>query len=454
MIKPKELSRLCSKHGANYADARVVDLRTQIISSDQKNTNISDNAFSGFGIRIFKKGSVGFSYGTDPKKFKQVFASAIKLAEGSDRKTRQFSEREPVQDKYVRDVKVDPFTVDDSEKLDWIKSFKKELKSNSIKDLNAALLFSEMSKSLIDSSGYEVTQNITRSMAAASIVGSKGDAIHSVSFRKSDSSGYEMVSEIDLSKESDSLKKKLANTLSAKRAPPGKFTVVCDPKLTGLFFHEAVGHACEADYILNKASVFWDKLGSDIASDSVKLVDDANQISWGHYRYDDEGIRANETELIHEGVLMGYLHSRETAAAMGVDPTGNGRAMSTEVIPIPRMSVLKLSSGDMSMEEMKSMNNVILANGFTGGEVDLVTGNFIFGCEEAFLNKDGKEKPLRDVAFSGNILEILKNIVGIGKELKQTYTGGMCGKKGQSVPVSEIMPYMAVAGVYVGGESN
>jgi TldD protein len=454
MIEPKEISLLCSKHGASYADVRIAEVRTQVISSDQKNTNMSDNMFSGFGVRVFKKGSVGFSYGTDLKKFKKVFTGAVKIAQESNRKAPKFQEREPVQDRYAREVKIDPFEVDDSEKLDWTNSFKKELRSKLVKDVNAAMLFSEMKKTLVDSSGNNTTQNVIRSMAAASIVGSKGDAIHSVSFRKSDSLGYEMISGIDLSRESDSLKKKLANTLSAKRAPAGKFTVVCDPKLTGLFFHEAVGHACEADYILNKASVFWDKLGAVVAAGSVKLIDDPNQISWGHYRYDDEGTLARETKLIHEGVLTGYLHTRETAAEMGVDPTGNGRAMSTEVIPIPRMSVLKLDTGDMSLDEMKSMNNTILANGFTGGEVDLVTGNFIFGCEEAFLNKDGKETPLRDVAFSGNILEILKNVVGIGDELKQTYTGGMCGKKGQSVPVSEIMPYMAVAGVYVGGEGN
>lgn len=449
-----ELSDLCSRYGAVYSDLRFVRSRIQVISSDPRNTNISDTTFSGFGVRVFKSGSLGFSYSTDMTDLGKTFARAVKIARSVGRKDAHLPERNPIKDTYTKSIKIDPFSVEEPEKLAWLNSFKKGLQCKPIKDTHTALLFSKVNTIFADSAGSKVEQTITRSMVGVNVVGAKNETLSSVSFRRSDAAGYELLSDIDIEKESAELKKRLSNRLSAGRAPAGKFTVVCDPKLTGLFFHEAVGHACEADYVLNRASVLCDKREESIASSTVTLLDDPNLRTWGHYKYDDEGTRAKETRLISDGFLTGYLHSRTTAVEMGVEPTSNGRAMSTEVIPIPRMSVLKVEPGDMPVDEMMSMDNVILAKGFTGGEVDLVKGNFIFGCEEAFLIKGGEKIPLRDVAFSGNILETLRNVLGIGKKLQQTYTGGMCGKKGQSVPVSEMMPYMVVSGVYVGGENS
>ncbi len=247
--------------------------------------------------------------------------------------------------------------------------------------------------------------------------------------------------------------KQLNELMKAKLAKPGKFDLILDPDLAGVFFHEAVGHATEADAVLENSSVFKNKIGKVVANEDVSMYDDPTIFpEHGYYVFDDEGTKGRRKALIKRGVLKNYLHSLTTASLMNVKPNGNGRSQSPFNFPIPRMSNITIDKGDLKFDEMvESVKEGFLGIGSFGGETDPSTGNFMFNAKYGYYIKNGEIKhPVLNVSFGGNILKILKK-VKIGNKLIPTYVGGFCGKAGQIVPVSERMPYIMVKGATVGG---
>ena len=231
------------------------------------------------------------------------------------------------------------------------------------------------------------------------------------------------------------------------------FYVIMDPKLTGVFMHEALGHAAEADHVLCGESILSDKLGEEIAYQGLTVADDPTiENSHGYYRYDDEGIRARRTEMIKEGVLVSFLHTRETAGRFNAEPTSNARAANYSELPLVRMSNTVIEPGDSDFEEMREdISYGIYAKGMRGGQVDTVRGEFQFSAEEAFLIEKGElTKRLKNVSLSGRTLDILKSIDAVGKK-KVKGSIGFCGKAGQEVPVSEYAPHIRVKKILVGG---
>ena len=247
--------------------------------------------------------------------------------------------------------------------------------------------------------------------------------------------------------------KQLNELMKAKLAKPGKFDLILDPDLAGVFFHEAVGHATEADAVLENSSVFKNKIGKMVANENVSMYDDPTIFpEHGYYIFDDEGTRGRRKALIKKGILKNYLHSLTTASLMNMKPNGNGRSQSPFNFPIPRMSNITIDKGKMKFEEMvNEIKDGFLGVGSFGGETDPSTGNFMFNAKYGYYIKNGKiQYPVLNVSFGGNILEILKK-VKIGNKIIPTYVGGFCGKAGQIVPVSERMPYILVKGATVGG---
>ena len=247
--------------------------------------------------------------------------------------------------------------------------------------------------------------------------------------------------------------KQLDELMKAKLAKPGKFDLILDSDLAGVFFHEAVGHATEADAVLENSSVFKNKIGKVVANEEVSMYDDPTIFpEHGYYVFDDEGTKGRRKALIKKGILKNYLHSLTTASLMNVKPNGNGRSQSPFDFPIPRMSNITIDKGDLKFDEMvENVKEGFLGIGSFGGETDPSTGNFMFNAKYGYYIKNGEIKhPVLNVSFGGNILNILKK-VKIGNKLIPTYVGGFCGKAGQIVPVSERMPYIMVKGATVGG---
>jgi TldD protein len=239
--------------------------------------------------------------------------------------------------------------------------------------------------------------------------------------------------------------------LAAVAAPTGEMPVVVAAG-RGVMFHEAVGHGLEADAILRDASVFAGRIGEQVASERVTLIDDATVPNErGSFNVDDEGTPATQTLLIEKGRLLSYMHSRRTAHLMKASPTANGRRESYRHPAIPRMSNTYLARGaDTADELIHSTPRGIYAVDFGGGEVDPISGQFTFGLREAYLIEDGRvTAPIRGANLVGSGPDVLKEIDGVAADFGNW--PGTCGKADQAVPVTSGCPTLRIASITVGG---
>ncbi|NQT84160.1 TldD/PmbA family protein, partial [bacterium] len=243
--------------------------------------------------------------------------------------------------------------------------------------------------------------------------------------------------------------------LRAPKVKSGRYTVIADPALTGVFIHEAFGHLSEADDVYeNKKLQELMTLGAVYGSEKLNVYDTGLRMgSRGYLKYDDEGVPTEKTYLIKEGKLVGRLHSRETAGAMREKPTGNARALSHRFPPICRMRNTCVEAGDVTFEEMiEDIDLGVYAINTTGGETwhEL----FTFGAERGYMIRKGKvAEMVRDVTLSGNVFTTLKNIDAVGNDQSLLNGPGGCGKAGQCpLPTSEEGPHIRMRDVIIGGE--
>jgi TldD protein len=242
--------------------------------------------------------------------------------------------------------------------------------------------------------------------------------------------------------------------LHAVAAPAGEMEVVLGPGWPGVLLHEAVGHGLEADFNRKKTSAFAGLVGQSVASSKVTVVDNGRMPSRrGSLNVDDEGSATQETVLIENGVLKGYLSDKLSARLMGIASTGNGRRESYQQIPMPRMTNTYMLAGDDAPEDIiRSVKRGLYAVNFGGGQVDITSGKFVFSASEAYLIEDGKvTAPVRDATLIGNGPEALKHVSMVGNDLALDEGIGTCGKDGQSVPVGVGMPTVKLDRMTVGG---
>jgi TldD protein len=243
--------------------------------------------------------------------------------------------------------------------------------------------------------------------------------------------------------------------LDARPAPTGPFTVIIANGTGGVLFHEACGHGLEADAVFKNASVFAGRIGEKVASTLVSAYDDPTLPRlWGSYHFDDEGTPAQRTPLIEEGVLRSYINDMKRSIRDAVMATGNGRRQSYRHLPIPRMSNTHIAPGEASFEEIISDTKLgIYAKKLGGGEVNPVNGDFIFAITEGYMVRNGRiEEPVRGATLIGNGPRVLENIDAVANDLD--FDSGMCGKDGQSVPVSTGQPTLRVRELVVGGTAE
>jgi len=254
----------------------------------------------------------------------------------------------------------------------------------------------------------------------------------------------------------EALRQALVN-LEAKPAPAGTFDVVLGPGWTGVLLHEAVGHGLEGDFNRKKTSAFAGLMGEQVASKGVTIVDDGTlPDARGSLTIDDEGTPSGKTVLIEDGRLVGYMQDRQNARLMGGASTGNGRRQSYAHVPMPRMTNTYMLAGDRSREEIiASVKDGIYAVSFSGGQVDITSGKFVFDCTEAYRVRNGKVgEPIKGAMLIGNGPEAMKRVSMIGNDLEIDRGIGMCGKAGQSVPVGVGQPSLRIDQVTVGGTAT
>jgi len=242
--------------------------------------------------------------------------------------------------------------------------------------------------------------------------------------------------------------------LDAVEAPAGEMEVVLGPGWPGVLLHEAVGHGLEADFNRKKTSAFAGLIGQQVASSKVTVVDNGTMANRrGSLNVDDEGTPTQETVLIENGILKGFLSDKLNSRLMGMPNTGSGRRESYHHIPMPRMTnTYMLNGDDMPEDIIKSVKRGLYAVNFGGGQVDITNGKFVFSASEAYLIEDGRvTRPVKGATLIGNGPEALKYVSMVGNDLALDEGIGTCGKAGQSVPVGVGMPTVKLDRMTVGG---
>ncbi|WP_069791501.1 TldD/PmbA family protein [Cyanobacterium sp. IPPAS B-1200] len=265
--------------------------------------------------------------------------------------------------------------------------------------------------------------------------------------------GYEDLTNLDKQVESASIR--AVNALSLPSVKGGKYPVVIDPILTGLFVHEAFGHLSEADMAYENPDLLEVMtMGRKFGEEFLQIFDGAMPEGHrGSYYYDDEGTKATTTQLIKDGVLVGRLHSRETAGKLGEKPTGNARCLNYHYPPIVRMTNTWIGRGETPVKDLFSnISEGVYASNWLGG---MTNGEmFTFSAGEAWMIRDGQiAEPVKNVTLSGNVFKTLAQISAIGDDFYWDESGG-CGKGGQSgLAVGCAGPSLRIEEIVIGGES-
>jgi TldD protein len=265
--------------------------------------------------------------------------------------------------------------------------------------------------------------------------------------------GFEYV--LGMEEEIRKVARRAVDLLSAETVTGGQYPVVINPELAGVFIHEAFGHLSESDFVYeNPQAQEMMVLGRRFGQDILNAFDDGSVPGLrGTHRYDDEGTPTRRSELIKDGILVGRLHSRQTAAKMGEKPTGNARAIGYRFPPIVRMTNTAIEEGKTSFKDMiKDIKLGIYACDAHGGQTALE--NFSFSSGYAYMIRDGEvAEMVKDVILSGNLFTTLMNIDAIGNDFQWDHGGGGCGKGGQNgLPVSFGAPHVRIQNVVIGGK--
>ncbi len=426
-------------------------LNNVIAMKDGKVQEITSGNNWGGCVRVLKNGAWGVSFTTNPGKMEDAGKSALKLANALDNDVK-LADIEPTHDNVKSKAKLKLQDVSLDEKKETMSAAEKAANLEAIVSTTVNYVDGEGTTIFANSEGTELQIEESRVALFMNAVAASDGIIQFGHKSTGGAAGFEVIQKEDLEKFGRVTAEKAIRLLKAELPPSGKFPVVMDPELTGVFIHEALGHASEADLILQNDSILKGKMSTQIGSSLVTIVDDATMDAFGYYPYDSEGVKTRKNILVKDGVLRSLLSSRETASQLDITPSGNARSVVGDQ-PIVRMSNTYLKPGELKFEELiEDMDSGIYLKGSRGGQVDTGKGIFQFNAAESFLIENGEvTNPLRDVSLSGNILEMLLKVDGVGSDFKMGV--GFCGKSGQTVPVGDGGPHVRVKEATVGGGS-
>jgi len=332
----------------------------------------------------------------------------------------------------------------------WVRA-----KDPRVRQVTASLVSSWQQVDILRADGHRVSDVRPLVRMNVSVVVGDGDRQETGSYGAGGRKGFGdfLVEESWKHAAQEALRQALVN-LEAVPAPAGTFDIVLSSGWPGVMLHEAVGHGLEGDFNRKKTSAFAGLLGQQVAAKGVTVVDDGTiEERRGSLTIDDEGTPTNRTVLIEDGKLVGYMQDRQNARLMGMRPTGNGRREGYAHQPMPRMTNTYMTAGEYTPEEIiASVKNGIYAVSFGGGQVDITSGKFVFGCTEAYLIENGKvTRPIKGAMLIGNGPDAMHRVTMVGNDLKLDTGIGMCGKAGQGVPVGVGQPHLRMNQMTLGG---
>ena len=435
-----EYGRLLSKYG--YAELRIERGHESSITIKDDEVKHSSGQKSGISVRVLEEGSWGFASDSSME------ADIGRLLERAQRLSRlsKGKIRLPEPEALRKEVPGSISRMDAEEQIKSLLEGSASMKDEGITSRVLNCTDSGIRKEFYSSHGAEIIQETGYTYLSCSAIARSGEMIQRGSERSWSRSGF---GGVDVQSTCSEASAKALRLLKAAPPPKGRFTVVFDPEMTGVFSHEAVGHACEADSVIDRESILSGKVGTRIGNELVTIIDDPSADDFGAYAYDDEGVSGKPTTLVEKGVLRGYINSMETAAELGTERNGHARAEDYGEVPIVRMSNTYFQKGGSKVEEVFSVQSGIYLKGMKGGSVDIFSGGFMFKAEEAYEIKGGeKGTMMRDVTITGNILQTLLDVECVGNDFGTS--PGICGKFSQSVPVSDGGPHIRVRNVAIG----
>ncbi len=446
----KEFIKYGEDKGADYVELKTTNTVNNVIDLQNKHVKeISISQMKYYSVRVLYKGAFGTAYSNE-KEYKKLIDKAMKTASLVKKDLRLSNIpniKKRIKTSYKKDL--NSVSLDDKKNklLELTKLMKEYPKVNSLRLAQSDII---KNYKLVNSHGAELEWDDSFIKFLAYAFSQEGNRQENYPEVKRGHYGYELMNEAEkITRKALEYSQKLLN---AKLAKAGNFPVILDQKLGGVFTHEAIGHATEADAVINQETVLINKLNQVIASSNITVVDDGTLKTNGWVPFDDDGVKSQKNVLIKKGVLNKYLQSLETSSILGEKPTGNGRAQSIANLVIPRMTTTYIAKGNSSFEEIiKTIKDGYYLLGSMGGQVDSSKGEFLFNAKHGYHIVNGEVKELvKGVSLTGNILNIMPKISLVAKDLE--FGNGICGKCSQNVPVSEGAPHFKIDMARVGGQ--
>lgn len=442
--------------GADFSEVFVEDVqRTGVNLDDGRIENLSSSRDRGAGVRVIAGDTTGFAHTADLSEAGLMAAAkaASAAAAGGGGGERTIS-LESVSTS-PGSVGVRPETVDKETKVAKLRLADATARAidDAITQVSARYGDNRRRILVANSDGVLAEDDQTRTNAAVTCVATGDTGLQTGYESAGLSIGFELFERHDIEEMARAAADRAITKLGARPAPSGTLPVVIGPGSGGVLFHEACGHGLEADLVRKGASAFRDRIGEQVASPLVTLVDDGTMAEeWGHFAIDDEGNPASANVLIENGVLIDYLWDQNRARQAGRASTGNGRRQSYRHLPMVRMTNTYLRGGSSDPAEIiGGVDYGVYVARLGGGQVNTASGDFVFGMTEAYLIEGGKiTAPLREGQLIGNGPKVLQMIEAVGNDFEMG-PPGTCGKDGQGVPVGDGVPTLRVTELTIGG---
>lgn len=443
--------------GGDYADIFVEQANPLTIQlEDNKVDRIVSGVDSGIGLRVIFGGRSAYAYTNDFSEASLFELSrAVRSAVRAGKTKASEIDLTRVSPSVDFKMKLRPDTVSMDRKIRLLQDANRAARSVSSKVIQVKVIYRDSVQrvDIASSEGALASDERIHTLALVQVIASDGDILQTGYEPVGGLKGFELFEEVSLEAIAAETAEKAVRMLSARRTPGGRMAVVISAAAGGTMIHEAVGHGLEADLVQQGLSVYANKIGEVIASPLVTIIDDSSLPGRrGSFRFDDEGAHSQRTVLVDKGILKGYMYDRLTSMKDGVRSTGNGRRESYKSRPIPRMTNTFIASGDDDPAGIvSSVQKGLFVKKMGGGQVNTVTGEFVFEVSEGYLIENGiVGEPVRGGTLIGNGPSIIKSIDMVGSDLD--FAIGTCGKDGQGVPVSDAMPTIRIPEMVVGGE--
>jgi TldD protein len=451
-VQRSDIEEALKGHNADYVEVRLDDTDTnRIVYRGRELEEIGRSRSFGGNARALVNGGWGFVSFNDPSALKARVAEAVSQARHVGSGKSEIAGTEPIVDSVPLHVVKDPRAIPLAAKKEMLDRYNETMLGvEGVTSTNIVYWDGHKRVTFASSEGSFIEQERIDVVSRLAATARRNGDMQQCSMSLGSLGDFTYIEE--LGETADHIGKRAVELLNAPYAKAGTYTVVLDPILAGVFCHEAFGHLSEADHVyendrLKEIMV----LGTQFGQPHLNIVDGAAVPDLrGSFKYDDEGTPATKADLIREGVLVGRLHSRETAGKMGEPTTGNARALDYRFPPIVRMTNTYIETGDMPFDELiADIDEGVYCKNWFGGTTSMEM--FTFSAGEAYMIRGGKIAELvRPVKLTGNLFSTLKNIDALGNDMDFNQGGG-CGKMGQMpLPVSNGSPHIRIRECVVG----